>query len=192
MKNVKKPLTVLAAIGVALMVTAGANGCTMEETPRSQAESQRNAGVKQVAEKQPVTPMQWSPTRDTINRWAQTWGQEGKVSYVYMQRADGEFAGYYVLSGLPVNYCVSASPVEEEVPVGGGSGPNVLGTAPALDAAYYGGCDSSRYYGFDAVSGQYIEYTDGFVLTAVLSDSPLDLDRQPRAYGSSIEDVQKD
>lgn len=192
MKNVKKPLTVLAAIGIALAVTAGANGCSTETSPRAEAEQQREAGTEQVAKKQPVTPMTWSPTRDTINRWAQTWGQEGKVSYVYMQRADGEFAGYYVLAGLPVNYCVSATPTEELVGGPSRTGGMATLTAPALDAAYYGGCDASRYYGFDAVSGQYIEYTDGFVLTAVLSDSPLDLDKQPRAYGSTIEDVKKD
>lgn len=187
----RKILTVLAAVGLAGALSAGAASCASEPSSgRDTAEKQRNQGIEQVRANQPVKPMPWSPTLNTIDRWASTWGQEGKVSYVYMQRADGEFAGYYVLSGLPVNYCVSATPVDEEVPVYG-SGPNPLGTAPALDSAYYGGCDENRYYGFDAVSGQYIEYTDGFVLTAVLSDSPLPLDKQPRPFGSSIEDVKK-
>lgn len=178
----------------ALMAVLVFAGCESEPTTAEKVAAERNKGVDEIRSQQKVNPMKWSPTLSTINRWAETWGQQGKVSYVYMQRQDGEFAGYYVLDGLPVNYCVSGSPTYDMYDVHGDSmGPSLNVPAPALDGAYYGGCDSSRYYGFDAVTGQYIEYTDGLVLTAVLSDQPLSLDKQPRALGgSTIEEVERD
>lgn len=176
-------------IGLSLAATLSACG---EESAAQKASKARTKGVEQIRKSQPVNPMTYSPTLETINRWAKTWGQKGKVSYVYMQRQDGTFAGYYVIDGLPVNYCVSGSPTYEmqDLPGDGDSADQKV-EAPGLDGAYYGGCDSSRYYGFDAVTGQYIEYTDGLVLTAVLSDSPLPLDKQPVPFGSSIEEVKK-
>lgn len=184
--NAKKILAVLTATTLAFSLTACEKA---SENAREGNERQRKEGVEQIVTNQPVKPMSWSPTRDTVNRWAETWGQEGKVSYVYMQTREGKFAGYYVISGLPVNYCVSATPVDEINTSISKSVDRIVTTAPALDGAYYGGCDASRYYGFDAVTGQYVEWTDGNVLTAVLSDQPLPLDKQPVAYGSSIEDV---
>lgn len=183
--------TLAVASAIAATIALSATSCAGSPSTREENETQRTQGVQRIVKNQPVKPMEWSPTRDTVNRWSETWGQEGKVSYVYMINRDGKHVGYYVISGLPVNYCVSATPVEEEVPVGGGSGPNVLGTAPALDGAYYGGCDASRYYGFDVVTGQYMEWTDGSVLTAFVTDQPLSLKQQPTPYGSSIEDVKK-
>ena len=188
MHRLTKITATLAGVSLALALSA----CSETETTAEKAAKARNQGVDSIRKTQPVSPMTYSPTLETINRWAKTWGQKGKVSYVYMQRQDGTFAGYYVIDGLPVNYCVSGSPTYDlsQQDVGDSNGKMQL-PAPGLDGAYYGGCDASRYYGFDAVTGQYVEYTDGMVLTAVLSDSPLPLDKQPAPFGSSIEDVKK-
>lgn len=174
-----------------LAIGFGLTACEDEPSASNTANKTRDKAVESIRKNQPVQVMGYSPTLETINRWAKTWGQKGKVSYVYMQRNDGTFAGYYVLSGLPVNYCVGGSPpyTMSDLP-GDGTSADQKVPAPGLDGAYYGGCDASRYYGFDAVTGQYIEYTDGFVLTAVLSDQPLPLDKQPIPFGSSIEDVE--
>ena len=182
------------AAGLSALALVGTlAACTGEQkSATEQAQQDRTKGVESLRAEQKVKTMKWSPTLNNVNRWAETWGQKGKVSYVYMQRQDGTFAGYYVLDGLPVNYCVSGAPTYnwEDIP-GDGASTDAQVPAPASDGAYYGGCDASRYYGFSAVSGQYIEYTDGLVLTAVLSDQPLPLDKQPVAYADSIEDVEK-
>lgn len=181
--------TVVIAVCAIFMLA----GCTVSEEPSAaeQASQDRNRAVEQIRQRQPVTPMTFSPTIQTINKWAETWGQEGQVAYVYMQRQDGSYAGYYVLDGLPVNYCVSGSPTYDIIDSegDGDSYPDRQVPAPGLDGAYYGNCDANRYYGFDAVTGQYVEYTDGFVLTAVLSNQPLPLDKQPEPYVSSVEEV---
>lgn len=183
--------TILAALA-ALALIFGLSAC--ESGPPSAATTAnkaRDKAVESIRKNQPVQPMSYSPTLETINRWAQTWGQKGTVSYVYMQRNDGSFAGYYVLAGLPVNYCVGGSPpwTMEDLP-GDENTADQRVPAPGLDGAYYGGCDASRYYGFDAVTGQYVEYTDGFILTAVLSNQPLPMEKQPIPFVSSIEDVE--
>jgi hypothetical protein len=185
-KTVRTALVAGAAVGAVLL---SASSCESESTAEKAAKA-RSKGVDQIRVNQPVKPMEYSPTLNTITKWSETWGKKGKVSYVYMQRADGSFAGYYVLEGLPVNYCVSGSPPYdmEDLPGDQDSADQKV-DAPGLDGAYYGGCDSSRYYGFDAVTGQYVEYSEGMSLTAVLSDQPLPMDKQPRPFVSSIEDV---
>lgn len=167
------------------------SGCGEPGTDATRsAQKARTEAVENIRANQPVEKMSYSPTLDTINGWVKVWNDPSAVSYVYMKRADGTLDGYYVLKGLPVNYCVSGSPTYDWVDIpGDGSGANTQVPAPALDGAYYGGCDASRYYGFDAVTGQYLEYTDGFIMTAQLSNQPLPLDKQPPAYISSIEDV---
>lgn len=184
---IKRTPMALIALGLVFVMA----GCTESQpSAANKAVSDRERAVEGIRMNQPVQAMDYSPTLDTINKWALTWGEKGKVSYVYMQRADGTFAGYYVIEGLPVNYCVGGSPPYSMEDLSGDQTTvKVQVPAPGLDGAYYGGCDASRYYGFDAVTGQYIEYTDGMVLTAVLSDSPLPLDKQPIPFGSSIEDV---
>lgn len=189
----RTPAARLVALLLALLFVATA--CTEgEQTSADQAREARNRGVDGIRERQPVSAMDYSPTLETINGWAETWGQEGKVAYVYMQRGDGSYAGYYVMRGLPVSYCASGSPTYDlvDTPDDGVNDKNQQVPAPGLDGAYYGGSGNcNRYYGFDAVSGAYIEYTDGMVLTAVLSDQPLPLDRQPEPYGSTIDDVER-
>lgn len=187
--NFKKIAVALSALALVGTIAA----CEEEKSAASEAQESRSKGVDQLRKEQKVKTMKWSPTLNNVNRWAETWGQKGKVSYVYMQRQDGTFAGYYVLDGLPVNYCTSGAPTYTyEGRPNDGEPTKYEVPAPSSDGAYYGGCDASRYYGFDAVSGQYIEYTDGLVLTAVLSDQPLPMDKQPQPYGTSIEDVEKD
>lgn len=186
--NMKKIGTIAGSIAAAIALSAGAASC-MGPSTADQAREQRNDGIAKLRANHPVQAMDgYSPTLTNVNRWADTWDEEGKVAYVYMQRRDGAFAGYYVFDGLPVNYCVSGSPTYD---FERHFGAEFLVDAPALDGAYYGGCNSDRYYGFDAVTGMYMEYTDGSVLTATVVDQPLSLDEQPFAYGSTIEDVEK-
>lgn len=189
MRVTRKAVTLVALVAALVL-----SGCT-EQGPSAaqQAADDRNAAVENIRKEQRVEAMDYSPTLDTINRWVKTWEDRNAVSYVYMQRADGSYAGYYVLDGLPVNYCVGGSPPYDIIDSegDGDSYPDRQVPAPGLDGAYYGGCDASRYYGFDAVTGQYVEYTDGLILTAVLSNQPIPVENQPPAFVSSIEDVKR-
>lgn len=179
------------ALALASTVLFAAESCEGDTSAAGQAGADRDKAVEGIRKEQPVSIMNYSPTLQNINRWADTWGEKGKVAYVYMKRADGTFDGYYVMDGLPTNYCVGGSPpYAMEDLAGDENTADIQVPAPGLDGAYYGGCDPSRYYGFDAVTGQYIEYTDGMVLTAVLSDQPLP--QQVPAYVSTIADVKAD
>lgn len=192
LKHIRK--IVLGVLAIALVFGLAACGEPAAKSTAEKAADARNQGVDQIRTQQGVNPMSYSPTLATIDAWTKIWGRKGQVAYVYMKNNDGTLDGYYVFKGLPVNYCVSGSPTYDMVGNGGysdGAYAKVPVPAPALDAAYYGGCDANRYYGQDAITGQIIEYEDGFIQTAVVSSSPLPLDKQPKAYVSSIEDVKQ-
>ena len=104
-----KSLTILGAVLAFFLLSA--ESC--EDSPPSAEDNARTArsqSIEGIRENQPVNPMNYSPTIETINGWTRVWSDKTAVSYVYMKRADGTFDGYYVLKGLPVNYCVSGSP----------------------------------------------------------------------------------
>ena len=182
----KKIAAALSAVALAGTLAA----CSDETSSEQKAQESRSKGMENLRAKQKPVTMEWSPILDSVDRRNKTWEKKGKVSYIYMQRQDGSFAGYYVMDGLPVSYCTSGAPTFnwQDIPNDGASTQQQV-PAPAGDGAYYTGCDANRYYGFDALTGQYLEYTDGMVLTAVLSDQPLELDKQPRPFGSSVAEV---
>ena len=184
--NKNKFLTVLAIVMMLLSLTGAA--CEGQSDSDRDTQESRQAATESLRDKQPIKTAEYSSTLDTINKWTERWGKKGMVSYVYMQTQNGTFAGYYVLKGLPVSYCTAGAPAYR---IDSSSNGKVLVPIPGSDGAYYSNCAENRFYGFDAVTGQYIEYTDGMVLTAVLSDQPLALENQPPAYGSTIEEAKK-
>lgn len=118
--------------------------------------------------------MAYSPTRETINFWIDTWDEPGKLSFVYLQGANGEFLGYYVLEGLPVSYCAALTPTYETLEPHGDNDGVVSVPAPSMDGVYYvGGDQCNTYYGCDATSGAYIEYTAGLGINVLLFDEPM-------------------
>jgi hypothetical protein len=118
--------------------------------------------------------MNYSPSRDTINFWIDTWGKNpNKLSYVYMMDSQGDLVGYYIFKGLPVSYCAALTPTYQRFNVGGSDGADAVVPAPGVDAVYYSGGQCAAYYGKDAVSGTYIEYTAGMGLSPLIYDQPL-------------------
>jgi|GEM_PF-6462203 len=168
LKNIRRPFV---AILMVLGLVVGLSACESPQPSSQRAEAEnRQGGYDILTKNQPGETMSYSPTRDTINFWVNTWDEAGKASYVYLQNADGKITGYYILEGLPVSYCAAISPTYEIVEDQYG---NVVVPAPANDGVYYSGGQCDTYYGKDATSGAYIEYTVGLGINVLLYDQPL-------------------
>ncbi|MFG2091497.1 MULTISPECIES: hypothetical protein [unclassified Spirillospora] len=163
--DLRRFLVLLAMAGVALITLAG---CT--EDAGDEEQDRTLGGYTRLVAQQPSKTMNYSPTRNTANFWIETWNKPGKLSYVYLQNGDGDLLGYYVFKGLPVPYCVSLTPPEQ---VSGTSDAGVVRKAPAVDGVYYGQGDCDRYFGIDATTNSYVEYTAGLGINVLLYDQPL-------------------
>jgi len=165
--------TLAAAMVAATALLLGVTGC---EDSNKSADRER-ATVDQTFDKlqasQPAHSLDYSPTRATKNFWIDTWGkQPGKLAYVYLQSATGQMLGYYVLEGLPVSYCTSLVPNFDVEAFSGGGG--VVKPRQSMDGTWTtgnGGCNT--YYGKDATTGAYIEYTAGLGINILLFDAAL-------------------
>lgn len=188
-----RSMKTLAAVAMGAALIMGVTACT-EEKPSSESRNSesevKNKSYDQMVKNQPAESMGWSPTRDTINFWAKTWEEKNKLSYVYLQSGTGEVIGYYVLQGLPVSYCAMLTPPETIRDKGhSGSGFTSMPLqAPSIDGVYYanGGSLCSTYYGQDATTGAYLEYTVGMGINVLLFDQPMDTgmfkDAEPLGY----------
>lgn len=181
-------IRLLGLIGAALLLASC--GMFSDEDPANA--SRRDDNAERLQTSQPAETMGYSPTIETINRWINTWEEPGKLSYVYLQGANGEILGYYILEGLPVSYCANVSPNFDIA--SRSNDPDLVVPAPAMDGVYYSGSGScNTYYGFDAVTGNYIEYTAGLGINVLLFDQPMpnQANAQPLGY-STVEDVEND
>lgn len=155
----KKIAMTVAAAGLAAVALTG---CEEEDKPS-------------LADSQPSVQMEHSPTRDTINGWAETWGSDpNKLAYVYIQM--GDQYGYMVMKGLPVSYCASIDPPFEIDKSGAYNNDRLVVPAPGIDGAYYNGSGAcNTYYGFDAETDTYLEFTVGMNQSYFLREEPMDL-----------------
>lgn len=164
----------LIAVTVGGVLVACESGPPGGETANNES-AIRDGGYDVLARNQPAATMPFSPTRETINGWVQTWGKPGKVSYVYLQNADGKMIGYFVLKGLPVSYCSANTPnykIWQDSSSNGNT--SLLLPAPGLDGTYEAsGAACNTFYGFDAGTGAYVEYTAGLGINVLLYDAPL-------------------
>lgn len=172
-KIVTVPL-IAAVLGVGVLT-----GC--EETggkPSQAAEGdRRQSAYEQMVKNQPALIPEYSNDRDNINFWVETWGQtesEGKLSYVYLLSAAGDFIGYYVLSGLPTTKCKMITPTYDfERHDGGEYDSDFPVPAPGLSGTYGSGAgECSTYYGKDASTGAYVEFTVGNAMAMLTFDQP--------------------
>lgn len=154
-KRAKVIVTAFLATGTFLV--AGASSCG-DNSGQAKDEQTRSAGFDALQAKQPAVYMEFSPTRRGIKFFADKWGtDENKLSYVYLTNQDGAVVRYFVLKGLPISYCAQMLPPQK---TDWGSSSVAVVPAPAVDGAYYGGnggCD--QYYGIDATTSSYVEWT---------------------------------
>lgn len=183
-------LTGVAAVAVALTLTASSCGNDPPDARADESDRQQNNYEGLVAD-QPAIGGPYSPTRDTINFWTGTWMQEpDKLAYVYLLASNGQMIGYFIFEGLPVSYCASLSPTYrwEDIPNDGGNAHTQV-PAPAMDGVYYSGNQCNVLYGKDATSGSYMEYSIGNGISHLLYSQPLPRqDVEPLGF-TTIEDV---
>lgn len=142
----------------------------VEETAQEKETDTQQSTYTKLSKKEPAKEMTNPKTRETINFFTETWNKKGQLAYVYLQNSTGDMIGYYVLDGPPVSMCTSLTPnyrVHDEYDWG------VVTPAPGTDGVYRGSEDCSRYYGKDATSGAYVEFTTGMGINMLLYTEPL-------------------
>lgn len=166
--RVKKPALTALAMIVAVMVISS---CTSSNDQGQREESQtQQSNYDQLVAQDPAHTMNYSPTRKTINFWIDTWNKPGQLAYVYLMNESGDLIGYYVLQGPPVSMCTSLTPNYKIYEYNGGQ---MSVPAPGIDGVYYSGGECNTYYGKDAQTGAYVEFTLGMSMNMLLYNQPL-------------------
>lgn len=161
---------------IVIAVAFGLTGCGgSDKSGQKKEDNSRQSNYDRLVQKQPAHTMNYSPTRATKNFWIDTWGKKGKLAYVYLMNASSDVFGYYVLKGLPVSYCVSLVPPVREWKVEGDSSgtKGELGPAPSVDGTYASSSNCLEFYGKDATSGAYMEYSIGMGINQLIFDQPM-------------------
>jgi len=178
---------IVLLFGVFGFIAVGASSC---DTPNGQDKDAtiRQGGFDRLQAQQPAVYMDYSPTRDTIKFFADTWGKDpNKLSYVYLTNQAGVVVRYYVIKGLPTSFCAQMLP--PQVVDWSSSGGNVVIPAPAIDGAYYSGnAGCNQYYGRDATTNSYVSWTQETGITQV-SEQPMgrpETDRAELAGGPTV------
>lgn len=177
---------VLVVIVMSALLLAGCEDSSSAQDKENQTKTRNYEGLQN---KQPAQSMDYSPTRETINFWMDTWEEEGKISYVYLLASNGQEIGYYVFEGLPVSYCASLTPTYERK---NGYDRDHIVDAPAMDGVWYSGGQCNQYYGKDAGTGSFIEFTIGGSQSYLLTEQPLPKPDVEPLTATTIEDVQED
>lgn len=185
---------VRAAALALVMLLAGA-ACTGDDGKESgqQSESRaRQGSYEALVAAEPAQGMSYPVTRKTINFWIDTWDQPGRLAFVYIRQNDGSY-GYYILEGPPVTLCAALTPTYEfkSIDLGSDNG-HAQVPAPSVDGVYYSGGQCASYYGKDATTGSYLEFSIGQGQNYFLATEPLPnlgADAKPLGF-STIESVE--
>lgn len=194
--QVKKLLGTSALVVVlALTLTACNKKSTSTNATANESKIQQH-GYTQLATAQPAHSMDYSPTRDTINGWIDTWGKRGQLAFVYIRNDAGAPIGYYVLQGPPVTYCAALTPNYKLInPSNNDSnGPDIPVPAPSIDGVYYSGGQCSEYIGKDATTDNIFDFTVGLGQSFISTTQPLYLsDPTIKPLGiTAVSDLHKD
>jgi len=82
----KKSVRVSLAVVIALVGGLALTSCT-SDTSQDKENKAKQSNYDHLVALQPAGRMEYSPTREAINQWVQTWGKRGNLSYVYIQNA---------------------------------------------------------------------------------------------------------
>ena len=183
----RRPIALLLAALMVVFVAA----CEEEDDATQRERKAQGTNYEQLQNKQPAQGMDYSPTREGLNKWMETWEEPGKIAYVYLLASNGQKVGYYVFEGLPVSYCASLTPPERAFEDNGETG-IVTMTAPSMDGVYYSGSQCNQFFGYDATTGSYIEFSTGSGINFFVTEQPLpEQDVDPLGF-TTIEEAQKE
>lgn len=170
----------LALLFVLLVMTLGVIACEPSAPSATENEKKiQSDNAESLAINQPAEGMDWSPTRNNLLKWADSWEEQGKLSYVYFFNSSGQL-GYFIFEGLPSSYCAALTPPQKIERNDWASVDAIPMPAPALDGAYYSGSGCQQFFGYEAGTGTYMEFTMGGDFNYFLSDNPLTkLDMKP-------------
>jgi len=183
-------VAILAVCGIWLATTGESCGGGDEESATEKDTQVRQDATDAKVENQPYRDGPWSPNLETSNFYADTWYHEqGKLAYTYVFSLTGEAFGYYITVGPMLTNCATANQPykKESIDTGDFTGETIV-PERGSDGLYYSGGQCDTYYGRDAISGAYVEFTD---LSFSTSDQPLPAFSNAKAIGpTSIEDAQ--
>lgn len=170
--SIPKRLVAIVALLIVAMLTLSACVSSHSGNGQKRESTTQQSNYDRLVAAEPAHTMPYSSTRHTINFWIDTWSKPGKLAYVYLQNDHGDLIGFYVLQGPPVSMCTSLTPnykiIQDQQDNGQMSVP-----APSIDGAFYSGGECNTYYGQDATSNAFIEYTVGLGINVLLYDQPL-------------------
>lgn len=169
MRYLKVFLISLLAIGLLA-------GCNDGDTKNSRNETKStDKSIDRLIAGTPAHTCEKCPTRKTINFWIDTWNVPGQLAFTYIRTGNPESDGYYVLDGPPVSYCAALTKTwtYEGTPDDDSSVLDQKVPRRSLDGVYYSGGQCSAYYGRDASTGAYIEFSIGQGQNYFLSTQPL-------------------
>lgn len=194
MRTLKNKKVVASLFAIFGLIALTASSCDSNGRGQSQESERRQENYDRLVASQPGETMDYSPTRETINFWINTWEEPGKLAYVYMMASNGQLVGYYIFEGLPVSYCALLTPTYEgyDFNKDGNDSEDVIVQAPSIDGVYYSGGQCNQYYGKDATTGSYLEFSVGDGLNYLLYEEPLPRqDIEPLGF-ATVENVQED
>ena len=161
-------VTVAALAAIGLGVALGASDCEGEQpSAQEQLSEQQQDALEALIDAFPVSDPDWSNDRRNIDRWVDKWATaevaEGKLSYVLLMDMEGDLVGYYILDGLPTAKCRMSTPPYDfiENTGDGDSIPDWQVEAPSLSGTWGGSGECNVYFGFDALTGTYLEWMSG-------------------------------
>lgn len=157
-------------IGLVMVTTVLMVACDDSSEAETSERKVQDGNYERLVEMEPAKEVTNAKTRETVNFFTETWNEEGQLAYVYLQNSDGDMIGYYVLDGPPVSMCTALTSPDK---VRGGAEARVVVQAPGIDGVYRSDEDCSRYYGKDASTGSYVEFTVGMGINMLLYTEPL-------------------
>lgn len=183
----------IALLAIALLTAMFFVACDaqpVQDAQKSEAKTNEE-NYENLVENQPAETMDYAPTREGINKFTRTWEEQGKISYVYIINQSG--VNYLVLEGLPISYCASMTPPEKykQLP-DDGDYTYYPHQSPSMDGVYYSGSNCIQYYGFEAQTDTYVEFSVGGDQNFYVSEKPLPKFADATPIGNTtISDVKK-
>lgn len=184
----KKIVSLIAAIAALLLVLA-LSACDSGKDASDKSRDVLKQSNEKVYANQPPESLEYSYSRENVNFWIETWGKKpGKSAYVYLMNNQGEPFGYFVTDGPPVSYCAM---INTPYDIDSSSNGKVVVPMPGTDGVYYTGSGNcNTYYGRDATTGSYVEFTIGNGINYLLYDQPMDFHgaADPTPLGQTVID----